>query len=121
MDHFRERPEYAGGSSNKHTKQEAYAVTDRHRNWKQKSIVGKEKVTGQISSADSSQTWSIMTKSLVVTHYSKRYEEEKYDSRHKLENARTLCVDCHNMETAKHQIEEWIKRMNECPWLKKLE
>jgi 5-methylcytosine-specific restriction endonuclease McrA len=58
---------------------------------------------------------------LVVAHYSKRYEEETYDSRHKLENARTLCEDCHNMETAKHQIEEWIKRMNECPWLKKLE
>jgi hypothetical protein len=60
-------------------------------------------------------------RSLVVAHYSKRYEEETYDSRHKLENARTLCVDCHNMETAKHQMEEWIKRMNECPLLKKLE
>ena len=58
---------------------------------------------------------------LVVAHYRKRYEEETYDSRHKLENARTLCVDCHNMETVKHQVEEWIKRMNECPWLKKLE
>jgi 5-methylcytosine-specific restriction endonuclease McrA len=60
-------------------------------------------------------------KSLVVAHYSKRYDEETYDSRHKMENARTLCVDCHNIETAKHQMEDWIKRMNECPWLKKLE
>jgi len=60
-------------------------------------------------------------KSLVVAHYSKRYGEETYNSRHKLENARTLCIDCHNMETAKHQMEEWMKRMNECPWLKKLE
>jgi hypothetical protein len=60
-------------------------------------------------------------RSLVVAHYSKRYEEETYDSRHKLENARTLCVDCHNMETAKHQMEDWMKRMNECLWLKKLE
>jgi hypothetical protein len=60
-------------------------------------------------------------RSLVVAHYSKRYGEESYDKRHKLENARTLCVDCHNIETAKHQMEEWMKRMNECPWLKKLE
>jgi len=60
-------------------------------------------------------------RSLVVAHYSKRYGEETYDSRHKLENARTLCLDCHNMETAKHQMEGWMKRMNECPWLKKLE
>jgi len=60
-------------------------------------------------------------KSLVVAHYSKRYGEETYDNRHKLENARTLCIDCHNMETAKHQMEEWMKRMNECLWLKNLE
>lgn len=60
-------------------------------------------------------------RSLVVAHYSKRYEEETYESRHKLENARTLCEDCHNMETAKHQIEAWVRRMNECPRLKKLE
>jgi len=60
-------------------------------------------------------------KPLVVAHYSKRYGEETYNSRHKLENARTLCIDCHNMETAKHQMEEWMKRMNECPRLKKLE
>jgi hypothetical protein len=60
-------------------------------------------------------------KSLVVAHYSKRYDEESYNNRHKLENARTLCVDCHNMETAKHQMEEWMKKMNECPCLKKLE
>jgi 5-methylcytosine-specific restriction endonuclease McrA len=60
-------------------------------------------------------------KSLVGAHYSKRYGEETYDARHDLENARTLCGDCHNMETAKHQMEEWAKRMNECPWLKNLE
>ena len=60
-------------------------------------------------------------RSLVVAHYSKRYEEETYESRHKLENARTLCEDCHNMETAKHQMEAWTKRLDECPRLKKLE
>lgn len=60
-------------------------------------------------------------KSLVVAHYSKRYENETYENRHKMENARTLCVGCHNMETAKHQMENWLKRMSECPWLKKLE
>jgi 5-methylcytosine-specific restriction endonuclease McrA len=60
-------------------------------------------------------------KSLVVAHYSRRYGEETYDRRHTLENARTLCEDCHNMETAKHQIEAWMKRMIECPQLMKLE
>ena len=60
-------------------------------------------------------------RSLVVAHYSTRYEEETYESRHKLENARTLCEDCHNMETAQHQMEAWTKRMDECPQLKKLE
>jgi len=64
---------------------------------------------------------SNQNKSLVVAHYSKRYENETYDNRHKMENARTLCVDCHNMETAKHQMESWLERMKECPWLKKLE
>lgn len=44
-------------------------------------------------------------KSLVVAHYSRRYDEETYENRHKMQNARTLCVDCHNLETAKHQME----------------
>jgi len=60
-------------------------------------------------------------KLLVVAHYSRRYEDESYDERHKMKNARTLCEDCHNMETAKHQMEAWLKRMEECPWLKSLE
>jgi hypothetical protein len=60
-------------------------------------------------------------KSLAVAHYSRRYSSETYENRHKMENARTLCVDCHNAETAKHQIEVWIETMKECPWLKKLE
>jgi hypothetical protein len=60
-------------------------------------------------------------RSLAVAHYSRRYEEESYENRHRLENARTLCVDCHNAETAKHQMEEWLERMKECPWLRNLE
>ncbi len=64
---------------------------------------------------------SNQNKSLVIAHYSRRYENETYQNRHKMENARTLCVDCHNMETAKHQMEGWLKRMKECTWLKRLE
>jgi 5-methylcytosine-specific restriction endonuclease McrA len=60
-------------------------------------------------------------KSLIVAHCSRKYENETYENRHKMENARTLCVDCHNIETAKHQMERWLKKMNECPWLKQLE
>jgi 5-methylcytosine-specific restriction endonuclease McrA len=60
-------------------------------------------------------------RSLVVAHYSRRYEDETYENRHKMDNARTLCVDCHNAETAKHQMESWLERMKECPWLNKLE
>jgi 5-methylcytosine-specific restriction endonuclease McrA len=58
---------------------------------------------------------------LAVAHYSRRYEDETYENRHNMDNARTLCVDCHNAETAKHQMESWLERMNECPWLNKLE
>lgn len=60
-------------------------------------------------------------KSLHVAHFHKRYGEESYERRHTIENARTLCVDCHNMETAKHQMDDWLKRMKECPRLKTLE
>jgi hypothetical protein len=60
-------------------------------------------------------------KHLAIAHYSKRYDEETYENRHKVENARTLCVDCHNAETAKHQMEIWLERMRECAWLNRLE
>ncbi len=35
-------------------------------------------------------------KESVVAYYIRRYLEDTYDSGHKLENARTLCEDCHN-------------------------
>lgn len=60
-------------------------------------------------------------RNLVVAHYARRYEEETYDNRHKMENARTLCEDCHNMETALHQMEDWLERRKSCPWLQALE
>ncbi len=60
-------------------------------------------------------------KSLAVAHYAKRYKKESYENRHKIENARTLCIDCHNMETAKHQTEAWLSLMETCSWLKNLE
>ncbi len=60
-------------------------------------------------------------KSLVVAHYSRRYESETYENRHTMENARTLCVDCHNAETAKHQMEDWLEKMKICPRLNKVE
>jgi hypothetical protein len=69
----------------------------------------------------SSLTKSEQDKSLVVAHYNRRYKNETYENRHKMENARTLCVDCHNAETAKHQMERWLERRKECPWLNKLD
>jgi 5-methylcytosine-specific restriction endonuclease McrA len=60
-------------------------------------------------------------KSLVVAHFAKRYGDETYENRHKMENARSLCEDCHNMETALHQMEDWLQRKKTCPWLQALE
>ena len=60
-------------------------------------------------------------KSLVVAHYARRYGDETYENRHKMENARTLCEDCHNMETALHQMQDWLERKKTCPWLQALE
>ncbi len=60
-------------------------------------------------------------KSLFVAHFHARYGKETYKNRHEIENARTLCVDCHNTETAMHQMLGWIDKMNKCPRLKKLE
>ena len=62
-----------------------------------------------------------LPRSLVVAHYARRYGEETYENRHKMENARTLCEDCHNMETALHQMEDWLERKKSCTWLQALE
>ena len=66
-----------------------------------------------------SSSWgsSGQPRSLVVAHYARRYVEETYENRHKMENARTLCENCHNMETALHQMEDWLQRKKTCPWL----
>lgn len=69
------------------------------------------------ASMDSSNNY----RSLVVAHYHGRYEKETHEDRHKLENARTLCEDCHNTETALHQMKSWLKRSETCPILKELE
>lgn len=60
-------------------------------------------------------------RSLVVAHYNKRYGRESYAKRHRLANARALCSECHNAETAKHQWERWALLFSTCPWLSKLE
>lgn len=70
-----------------------------------------------------SSGWGVagQPRSLVVAHYAKRYGEETYENRHKMENARTLCENCHNMETALHQMEAWLERKKTCQWLQVLE
>ncbi len=60
-------------------------------------------------------------KRLVVAHFHKRYGKETYKKRHEIQNVRILCEDCHNAETANHQIERWVDRLKKCLWLKRLE
>ena len=60
-------------------------------------------------------------RSLAIAHFHRRYDKESYENRHEIENARVLCSECHNAESAKHEMEKWLNKMKTCPWLKSLE
>jgi ssDNA-binding Zn-finger/Zn-ribbon topoisomerase 1 len=66
--------------------------------------------------------WVYSKRQLHVAHYHTRYGSvETPENRLNPLLARTLCAECHGMESALHAIERWNKRREHCPILQRLE